>query len=78
EFLGRANSLSAIARGRTEAPGLGDVSCGGAVIRAFSRGSHHGYNQLLCIRPQHLRLTPRSAYSNRFNATLQSVHWQGD
>ncbi|MBD6275842.1 TOBE domain-containing protein, partial [Salmonella enterica subsp. enterica serovar Enteritidis] len=78
EFLGRANILSAIALGITEAPGLVDVSCGGAVIRAFSRGSHHGYNKLLCIRPQHLSLTPRSAYSNRFNATLQSVHWQGD
>ncbi|ECM1663789.1 TOBE domain-containing protein, partial [Salmonella enterica subsp. enterica serovar Tennessee] len=78
EFLGRANILSAIALGITEVPGLVDVSCGGAVIRAFSRGSHHGYNKLLCIRPQHLSLTPRSADSNRFNATLQSVHWQGD
>lgn len=78
EFLGRANILSATALGVSDAPGLVDVSCGGAVIRAFSQGSHHGYNKLLCIRPQHMSLTPRSANSNRFNATLQSVHWQGD
>ena len=78
EFLGRANILSATALGISDAPGLVDVSCGGAVIRAFSQGSHHGYNKLLCIRPQHMSLTPRSANSNRFNATLQSVHWQGD
>ncbi|MDR0219335.1 MAG: 2-aminoethylphosphonate ABC transport system ATP-binding subunit PhnT [Enterobacteriaceae bacterium] len=85
EFLGRANILSATALGVASSPGLVDVSCGGSVIRAFSQGnqhghnrSQHGHNKLLSIRPQHMNLTPRSANSNRLNATLQSVHWQGD
>ena len=78
EFLGRANILSATALGMSTTPGLVEVSCGGSIIRAFSQGDHHGKARLLCIRPQHMSLTPRSAKSNRFNATLQSVHWQGD
>lgn len=48
------------------------------MITAFSRGGQHGNNKLLCIRPQHMSLAPRTATSNRLNATLQSVHWQGD
>ncbi|NIF38574.1 2-aminoethylphosphonate ABC transport system ATP-binding subunit PhnT [Enterobacter sp. Tr-810] len=78
EFLGRANILQATALGNVSAPGLVGVSCGGTVIRAWSQGVKHGHNKLLCIRPQHMSLTPRSSSSNRLNATLQSVHWQGD
>ena len=78
EFLGRANILQATALKDTAGPGLVSVSCGGGLITAFSRGGQHGNNKLLCIRPQHMSLAPRTATSNRLNATLQSVHWQGD
>lgn len=78
EFLGRANILPATALKLEEAPGLMDVYCGSAIVRAFNQGGHKSRNKLLCIRPQHLSLTPRSEHSNCFNATLQSVHWQGD
>lgn len=50
----------------------------GRANNAFSRGGLHGNKKLLCIRPQHMSLAPRSATSNRLNATLTSVHWQGD
>ena len=78
EFLGRANILQATALKDSTEPGLVSVSCGGGLINAFSRGGLHGNNKLLCIRPQHMSLAPRSATSNRLNATLTSVHWQGD
>ncbi|MBF9184525.1 ATP-binding cassette domain-containing protein, partial [Klebsiella pneumoniae] len=78
EFLGRANILQATALKDSPEPGLVSVSCGGGLINAFSRGGLHGNNKLLCIRPQHMSLAPRSATSNRLNATLTSVHWQGD
>ena len=78
EFLGRANILQATALKDSPEPGLVSVSCGGSLINAFSRGGLHGNNKLLCIRPQHMSLAPRSATSNRLNATLTSVHWQGD
>ncbi|WEJ88262.1 MAG: 2-aminoethylphosphonate ABC transport system ATP-binding subunit PhnT [Klebsiella huaxiensis] len=78
EFLGRANILRATALKDTVGPGLVSVSCGGGLINAFSHGGQHGNNKLLCIRPQHMSLAPRTATSNRLNATLTSVHWQGD
>lgn len=78
EFLGRANILPATALGATPTPGIISASCGGSVIQAWNPGIQHGHKKLLCIRPQHLSLTPRSADSNRFSATLRSVHWQGD
>ena len=78
EFLGRANILQATALTDSLQPGLVNVSCGGGLINAFSRGDLHGNNKLLCIRPQHMSLAPRSAMSNRLNATLTSIHWQGD
>ncbi|WHP81090.1 2-aminoethylphosphonate ABC transport system ATP-binding subunit PhnT [Edwardsiella anguillarum] len=78
EFLGRANIIPATALSVTPTPGMVSVSCAGAIINAFSRGGQHGYHKLLCIRPQHISLAPRTANSNRLNATLQSVHWQGD
>ena len=78
EFLGRANILQATALKDSPEPGLVSVSCGGGLINAFSRGGLHGNNKLLCIRPQHMSLAPRSVTSNRLNATLTSVHWQGD
>ncbi|HBS5762000.1 2-aminoethylphosphonate ABC transport system ATP-binding subunit PhnT [Klebsiella pneumoniae] len=78
EFLGRANILQATALKDSPEPGLVSVSCGVSLINAFSRGGLHGNKKLLCIRPQHMSLAPRSATSNRLNATLTSVHWQGD
>ncbi|MRE41375.1 2-aminoethylphosphonate ABC transport system ATP-binding subunit PhnT [Klebsiella quasipneumoniae] len=78
EFLGRANILQATALTDSLQPGLVNVSCGGGLVNAYSRGGLHGNNKLLCIRPQHMSLAPRSATSNRLNATLTSVHWQGD
>ncbi|AOV96794.1 2-aminoethylphosphonate ABC transport system ATP-binding subunit PhnT [Edwardsiella hoshinae] len=78
EFLGRANLLRATALGGSNAPGWQNVSCGGTVVSAFSRGGLHGRHSLLCLRPQHIGLTPRSAQSHRLNATLRSLHWQGD
>ncbi|MBB1202304.1 2-aminoethylphosphonate ABC transport system ATP-binding subunit PhnT [Enterobacteriaceae bacterium 89] len=78
EFLGRANILHATALNHSPSAGLVNVSCGGAIISAWSEGVHHGHNKLLCIRPQHMSLTQRSPHSNRLNATLTSVHWQGD
>ncbi|MBV8045331.1 2-aminoethylphosphonate ABC transport system ATP-binding subunit PhnT [Pluralibacter sp.] len=78
EFLGRANILAATALNASPAAGVVNVSCGGTLVNAWSQGAHHGHNKLLCIRPQHMSLTPRSAQSNRLNAVLTSVHWQGD
>lgn len=78
EFLGRANILNATALTVSPTPAMLDVSCGETVVRVWSRGIHTGHNKLLCIRPQHVSLTPRSAHSNKFMASLISVHWQGD
>ncbi|HEY2453301.1 MAG TPA: 2-aminoethylphosphonate ABC transport system ATP-binding subunit PhnT [Scandinavium sp.] len=78
EFLGRANILAATALNLSPVPGVVSVSCGGTVVSAWSQGVHHGHNKLLCIRPQHMSLAPRSAMSNCLNGVLTSVHWQGD
>jgi 2-aminoethylphosphonate transport system ATP-binding protein len=78
EFLGRANILAATALNLSPAPGVVSVSCGGTVVSAWSEGVLHGHNKLLCIRPQHMSLVPRSAMSNCLNGVLTSVHWQGD
>ena len=77
EFLGRANILQATALTDTSGPGWSAPAAAAGWFQAFSRGGQHGNNKLLCIRPQHMSLAPRSAASNRLYATLTSVHWQG-
>jgi 2-aminoethylphosphonate transport system ATP-binding protein len=77
EFLGRANILQATAL--TDTPGrAGQRQLRRRIDSRLQPGGQHGNNKLLCIRPQHMSLAPRSATSNRLNATLTSVHWQGD
>lgn len=78
EFLGRANILAATALEVQQQSGEVCVSSGGTLVNACTSGNMRGRNKLLCVRPQHITLQPRSPRSNRLNATLQSLHWQGD
>ncbi|MBJ3813878.1 2-aminoethylphosphonate ABC transport system ATP-binding subunit PhnT [Shimwellia pseudoproteus] len=78
EFLGRANILPATALSAGNGPGIIDISCAGAVIRGYATGPHTPGNKLLCLRPQHISLAPRSPHSNRLTARLSAVSWQGE
>ena len=78
EFLGRANILSATALGFSSIPAQVSVSCGGTLIEAQTQGMQAQSHKLICIRPQHISLTPRADTSNQLHATLQSIRWQGD
>ena len=66
----------ALSAGNT--PGLVDISCAGTVIRGYATGPHTTGSKLLCLRPQHIALTRRSAQSNRLTARLTDIHWQGE
>lgn len=78
EFLGRANILSATALGFSSVPAQVSVSCGGTLIEAQTQGMQNNSHKLICIRPQHISLTPRADTSNQLHATLRSIRWQGD
>ncbi|WP_343552390.1 2-aminoethylphosphonate ABC transport system ATP-binding subunit PhnT [Pantoea sp.] len=78
EFLGRANILQATALELSTQAGAVHVTCGGSVVNAYTQGAMRSRNKLLCLRPQHISLSARSAHSNRLEATLVASHWQGD
>ena len=78
EFLGRANLLPVAVTQSTGMNGLvrvrhGETNllCAGAREAAGSRG-------LLCVRPQHLTLSPEDERSNRISGVLKEAHWQGE
>ncbi|MBP6122014.1 MULTISPECIES: 2-aminoethylphosphonate ABC transport system ATP-binding subunit PhnT [Providencia] len=78
EFLGRANILAATALDFSSTPSQINVSCGGTLIKAQTRGMREGTHKLVCIRPQHISLTPRNDTTNQLQATLRTIRWQGD
>ncbi|GLR08420.1 2-aminoethylphosphonate ABC transport system ATP-binding subunit PhnT [Mixta theicola] len=78
EFLGRANILGATVLELKSQAGETLVSCGGTLVNVVTPGILHSRNKLLCVRPQHITLHKRSERSNRLDATLKSLHWQGD
>jgi 2-aminoethylphosphonate transport system ATP-binding protein len=77
EFLGRANLLPVTV---TEAVGssgfvrarLGEIS----VLAAAN--DPPGAKRLLCVRPQHLTLTPDDENANKISGLLREAHWQGE
>lgn len=78
EFLGRANILSATVLGLSIIPNQISVSCGGSLIEAQATAMRAGTHKWVCLRPQHISLTPRNDTSNQLHATLCAVRWQGD
>ena len=78
EFLGRANILSATVLGLSTIPNQINVSCGGSLIEAQATTMRTGTHKWVCLRPQHISLTPRNDTSNQLYATLRAIRWQGD
>ncbi|WP_439653084.1 2-aminoethylphosphonate ABC transport system ATP-binding subunit PhnT [Providencia manganoxydans] len=78
EFLGRANILPATALGDIPPSGQITVSCLGALIEAQTSAVRSSGHKLVCVRPQHISLSPRPETTNHLNATLRSINWKGD
>ncbi|WOC06305.1 2-aminoethylphosphonate ABC transport system ATP-binding subunit PhnT [Providencia sp. PROV024] len=78
EFLGRANILNATALGFSANPAIVNVSCSGTLLEAYTPGMRASTHKWVCIRPQHITLTPRNETSNQLQAVLRSIRWQGD
>jgi 2-aminoethylphosphonate transport system ATP-binding protein len=78
EFLGRANLIPVAV---TEAPGsngFARAKVGEADVVAAGANEKAGEKKLLCIRPQHLTLTPDAERSNKIVGILKETHWQGE
>lgn len=78
EFLGRANILPATTLGNINHSGQISVSCLGTLIEAQNSGVRSSGHKLVCIRPQHIRLSPLPETTNHLNATLRAINWKGD
>lgn len=78
EFLGRANILNATALGFSANPAIVNVSCSGTLLEAYTPGMRASTHKWVCIRPQHITLTPRNETSNQLQAVLRTIRWQGD
>jgi 2-aminoethylphosphonate transport system ATP-binding protein len=78
EFLGRANLLPVEVEAGAVANGHLHVRFAGTPLTVTNNGTgRDGTQKLVCIRPHALRPAENGA-SNRLNATVASVQWQGD
>jgi 2-aminoethylphosphonate transport system ATP-binding protein len=78
EFLGRANLLPVMVEGNAQDSGFVEARLG--ETRVVVAGVNHptGAARLLCVRPQNLTLTGDAERSNRIEAVLREIHWQGE
>ncbi len=78
EFLGRANLLPVMVEGNAQDSGFVEARHG--ETRVVVAGVNHptGAARLLCVRPQNLTLTGDAERSNRIEAVLREIHWQGE
>ena len=78
EFLGRANLLPVMVEGNAQDSGFVEARLG--ETRVVVAGADHptGAERLLCVRPQNLTLTGDAERSNRIEAVLREIHWQGE
>ena len=78
EFLGRANLLPVIVEGLAPDSGFVEARLGDAKVVAAGGDHPAGAERLLCVRPQNLTLTGDAERSNRIEAVLREIHWQGE
>jgi 2-aminoethylphosphonate transport system ATP-binding protein len=78
EFLGRANLLPAVVEGNAEEAGFVRARIGEASVLVSGADQPAGADRLLCVRPQNLTLTGDAERSNRIEAVLREIHWQGE
>ena len=78
EFLGRANLLPVVVEGARQSNGFIGVRLGETRVVVAGAGEPPGAERLLCVRPQNLTLTGDAERSNRIEAVLTEIHWQGE
>ncbi len=78
EFLGRANLLPVVVEGAVREGGFVGVRLGGTKVIVAGANAPSGAERLLCVRPQNLTLTGDAERSNRIEAVLSEIHWQGE
>jgi 2-aminoethylphosphonate transport system ATP-binding protein len=78
EFLGRANLLPVVVEGPTQESGLVRARLGDTKVVVAGADQAAGAERLLCVRPQNLTLTGDAERSNRIEAVLREIHWQGE
>jgi 2-aminoethylphosphonate transport system ATP-binding protein len=78
EFLGRANLLPVVVEGAAQQSGFVEARIGETKVVAAGAGCPTGAERLLCVRPQNLTLTGDAERSNRIEAVLREIHWQGE
>jgi len=78
EFLGRANLLPAIVERNDRQAGFVEARVGEAKVVVAGDNQPAGARRLLCVRPQNLTLTGDAERSNRIEAVLREIRWQGE
>jgi 2-aminoethylphosphonate transport system ATP-binding protein len=78
EFLGRANLLPVVVERAAQQSGFVEARLGETKVVAAGVGHPAGADRLLCVRPQNLTLTGDPERSNRIEAILREIHWQGE
>ncbi len=78
EFLGRANLLPVTVTEPEASNGFARARLGETNLVAAGRNETVGTKRLLCVRPQHVTLTPDDEHSNKITGVLNEVHWQGE
>ena len=78
EFLGRANLLPVVVEGAAREGGFVGVRLGGTKVIVAGANEPSGAERLSCVRPQNLTLTGDAERSNRIEAVLREIHWQGE
>jgi 2-aminoethylphosphonate transport system ATP-binding protein len=78
EFLGRANLLPVVVERAAQQSGFVEARLGETKVVAAGVGHPAGVGRLLCVRPQNLTLTGDPERSNRIEAILREIHWQGE
>ena len=78
EFLGRANLIPVTVIEAPGSNGFARAKVGESDVVAAGASEKPGDEKLLCIRPQHLTLTPDVERSNKVVGVLKETHWQGE
>jgi 2-aminoethylphosphonate transport system ATP-binding protein len=78
EFLGRANLLPVVVTEAAGSNGYVRARLGEASLFAAGQDEKVGDKRLLCVRPQHVTLTPEDERANKVSGALREVHWQGE
>jgi len=78
EFLGRANLLPVTVERSAQDGGFVQARLGETKVVVAGGDHPAGAERLLCVRPQNLTLTGDAERSNRIEAVLREIHWQGE